>query len=53
MVIGSDIMVHIGLLDYSKHQVLQWDAAIVTMKPPGDLIGQTDLTSREMCEMVI
>ena len=32
MIIGYDLMVHIGLLCNFKRQVLQWDGATVSMK---------------------
>ena len=31
-IIGHELMLQIGLLEYFKHQVLQWDGATVPMK---------------------
>ena len=53
MIIGSDLLVQIGLLAEFKHQVLQWDGVTVTMKEPRCLLGQTDQTSREIHKVVM
>ena len=46
-------MVKLGLLAKFKRQVLQLDGDKVPMKEPSGLLGQTDLTSREICEVVM
>ena len=53
MIIGSDIMVQLGLLAEFKRQVLQWDGVTVPMKEPSGLLGQTDKNIREMREVVM
>ena len=53
MIIGRDLVVHIGLLDDSNLQVLQINGAIVTMKEPSGSQGQSDLTSCDMREVVM
>ena len=39
MIIGRDMMVHLGLTDDFKHQVLQWDGATLHVKEPSGLLG--------------
>ena len=46
-------MVQLGLSANFKRQFLQWDGVTVLMKEPISLIGQTDITSCEMCEVVM
>ena len=46
-------MVQLGLSAGFKSKVLQWDGAAVPMKEPSGLIGKSDLTSREMHEVVM
>ena len=53
MIIGRDLMVYIGLMNYFKCKVLQWDGAAVPIKDPISLLGQTDLTSYEICKVVM
>ena len=53
VIIGRDLIVQLGLLEYFKPQILQWDGVTVAMKEPIGLRGKTDLTSREMSEVVI
>ena len=53
MIIGRDLMVQIGLLDDFKRQFLEWYGNVVPMKDPSGLLGKTDLTSRDMCEVVM
>ena len=53
MIIGRDLMVQLGLLADFKRQVLQLEGVTVTMKEPRGLIGQTDINSCEMLEVVI
>ena len=40
IIIGHDLMVQLGLSDYFKCQVHQWDGATVPMKQPIGMIGQ-------------
>ena len=53
MVIIHDLMVQLGLLADFKHQALQWDGITVLVKEPRVLQGQSDLTSHEMCKVLI
>ena len=53
MIIGRNLMVHLGISDKFKNQVLQRGGAISPMKQPSGIIGQTDLTSCEMFEVAI
>ena len=53
MIIGRDLMVQLGLTDNFKRQVLQWDAATVHMKESRNVLGQSNLTKREMREVVM
>ena len=42
MIIGSDLMVQLGLAANFNHQVLQWYDATVPMKEPINLLGKSD-----------
>ena len=53
MIIGSGLMVQLGLADDSKSQVLQWDGAAIHMKEHSSLLGQSSLTKRDIREVVI
>ena len=53
MIIGRDLMVQLGLTSKFKRQVLQWDGATVHMKEPRSLIGESDITKRNMREVVM
>ena len=53
MIIGRDLMVQLGLTANFKRQFLKWDGATVHMKYPSNLIGQSNLTKREMCKVVM
>ena len=53
MIIGCDLMVQLGLLDVFKFQVLQWDGATAPTKEPSCLLGQTDLTSCNMHQVIM
>ena len=53
MIIGRDLIVHLGLTADFKHQGFQWYGATVHMKEPSSLLGQSDLTKREMREVVM
>ena len=53
MIIGRDLMLHLGLTVDFKRQVLQWDGTTVNMKESRNLLGQSDLTKREMREVVM
>ena len=52
-IIGRDLMVQLGLTADFKRQVLQWYGATVHIKDPSSLLGQSDLTKREMREVVM
>ena len=51
MIIGHDLMVQLGPPADFKRQVHQWNGAAVPMKEPSGLLGELDLTSRDMREM--
>ena len=51
MIIGRESMAQLGLPVNFNHQVLKWDSVTAPMKEPTGLIGQTDITSHEMCEV--
>ena len=53
MIICRDLMVQLGLTAKFKCQILQWDGANVHMKEPRGMIGQSDITKGERCEVVI
>ena len=53
MIICRDLMVHIGLKADFKRQVLQWDGANVHMKDLSSFLVQSNLTKREMREVVM
>ena len=53
MIIGSELMVHLGLMVDFKHQVLQWNGYAVLTKEPSDLLGKIYKTSNEIREVVI
>ena len=53
MIIFCDLMVLLGLLADLKRQFLQWYGVTVPMKEPNSLLGGSDLTSREMHEVVM
>ena len=52
MIIGRDLMVHLGLMADFKYQFLQWDFSMLTMKEPRSLLGN-NLTSRKMRWVII
>ena len=52
MIIGRDLMVHIGLMNNFKRQVLQWYGTELSLKYPISILGQTELTSLEMREVI-
>ena len=51
MIIGSDLMIQLGLYSYFKHQVLQLDGVTIPKKEPVGLLSQSDLTSHEVHEV--
>ena len=53
MIIGRDLMVQIGLTANFKHQVLQWNGTTVHVKESRNLLGKSDLTKREMSEVIM
>ena len=53
MIICRDLMVQLGLTADFKRQVLQWDGTTVHMKEPRNLIGLSNLTKRQMCEVMM
>ena len=53
MIIGRDLMVQLGLTANFKRQFLQWYGATVYMKQPSGLLGQANLTKRDMREVVM
>ena len=53
MIMGSDLMVQLGLMANFKHQLLQWYGATVHMKDPGILLGPSNLTKSEMSKVMM
>ena len=53
MIIGRDLMVQLGLTADFNHQVLQWYGDTVHIKEPSGFLGQSNLTKREMREVVM
>ena len=53
MIIVCDLMVQLGLTAEFKRQVLLSYGATVHMKEPINLLGQSNLTKREMREVVM
>ena len=53
MIIGCDLMVPLGNMYNSKHQALQWDCTDVPIREPISLLGQPNLTSRNMRKVLI
>ena len=53
IIIGCDLMVQLVLSAGLNHQVLQWYGVTVTMKEPSGLLGQSDITSRNMRKLVM
>ena len=53
MIIGRDLMVQLGLKDDFKRQFLQWDGATVRKKETSSLVGQYNLTKRNMPGVVM
>ena len=51
MIIGHDLMVHLGLKANFGRQILEWDETIVPMKETGNFIDQPDLTKCYMREV--
>ena len=46
-------MVQLGLTAYFKRQVLQWDGATVHVMEPISLLGQSNLTKREIHKLIM
>ena len=53
MIIGSELMLHLGLKANFKCQFLQWDGTTVHMKEPHSLLGEFNLNKRNMREVVM
>ena len=53
MIIGSDLMVKLGLSADFKCRLLQWDGATVPLKEPRGLLGKSDINTSEMRELVM
>ena len=46
IIIGRDLMVHLGLTDHFKHKVLELNEGVVPMKYPVNVLVQKHLTKR-------
>ena len=46
IIIGRDLILQLG-------QILEWDETVAPMKETGNLLGQPDLTKRDMWEVVM
>ena len=53
MIIGRELILQLGLSANFKDQILEWGGNTVMMKEPSGILGQTDLTSRDMSKVVI
>ena len=53
MIISCDLMVQLVLSVNFKRKFIQWDGVTVPMKEPSGLIGKSDLTIRDMREVVM
>ena len=53
MIVGRDLMLHLGLKNYFGCQIMEWKQTIIPMKETGNLLGQPDLTKHKIREMVI
>ena len=53
MIIGRNLMVQLVLTADFTHQVLKWDSATVHMKESSNFLGQSNLTKREVREVVM
>ena len=53
MIIGYDLMVQLGLSINFRLKVLQWGGVTEPMKEPRGLLGKSDLTCREMHNVVM
>ena len=53
MIIFREPMVQLGMTADYKHQVLQWNGAIVHMKEPSGILGKYDLNKCEMRKVVM
>ena len=53
IIIGSGLVLQLGLLDDFELQYLQWYYDTVPIKEPSGMLGKTYLTSREMREVLI
>ena len=52
LIIGRELLVHLGLTADFKRQLFQWGGATVHMKESRNLLGQYDLTQREFRKVV-
>ena len=53
IIIGSNMMVQVGLLAKFMNKVLRWGGVTVPMKEPSGLIGKSYLTILDMHEVVM
>ena len=53
MIIVINLMVELDLKAYFGRQITEWNKTMVLMNDPGNLIGQLDLTKREIREVVM
>ena len=53
MIIGCDLMLQLDQKAKFWNQILEWGEAVIHMKEPRNLLGQLDLTKRDMRELVM
>ena len=53
MIIGSDLMIQLGISVDFKHSVIQWDGVTVPMKKLRSLLGKSDSASFKMREVSV
>ena len=53
MITGRDLMVQLGPIFDFKRQSLQWYVATVPMNQPSGMIGESDLSKREMRKVIM
>ena len=53
MIIGRELMIQLGLKSDFGSQILEWDETVIPMKYLGIFLFQTDLTNRDIQDMVM
>ena len=53
MIVCRYLMIQLGLTDKFKRQFLQWDGATANMKESRNFLGQSDLSKRKICKVMM